>query len=121
LRGLQPQFEAVFLGGAGDHDGSFTWHDHLHLGGNINVDGRLVAGPEHVIRASSIALEVGTQSASKTVFMLKQSGAFARWPYGSEDVWVFANMPYIECHSEKTSCARDEDGWPCARARMDIT
>lgn len=115
LRGLQPQFSAEFWGGKGDHDGVFTWHDHLHVGGNINIDGRLVEGPQHIIAPRTPSLEVGTQSAAKTLFMIRRHSIIARWPYDSEDMWVLCDVSRMKL--AVAPCERDEDGWPCARTR----
>jgi len=121
LQGLNPQFSAVFDGGWGDHDGMFRWHDHLHLGGHVCVDGELVDGPELAIGPGSISLEVGTQAVSKTLFQMHEQGAIARWPYNSDYIWVI-----VDCTQRKrtrarrfpevtTSCEYDDElGWPCA-------
>ena len=121
LAGLQPQFGASFWGGAGDHDGDFAWHDHLHLGGYINVNGVLVDGPEVTVPAGNLALEVGYQEVGKTFSMLREQRGVARWPYDSEDIWVLyrvRNDDEVLVESMPTTCVRDEDGWPCARTRI---
>lgn len=116
LAQLSPQFYANFVGGAGDHDGDFGWYDHIHLGGCINKNGRLVDGPNVTVKASCVPLEVGTQSFAKTWVMLRQNRGVARWPYGSEDVWLLCDPETFS--TVETDCMPDEDGWPCARVRQ---
>jgi len=115
LKGLSPQFSAQFWGGCGDHDGWFGWHDHLHLCGNVNVDGALVEGPTVTVSAHKLPLEVGTQSAAKTLHMVMRNFGVARWPYGSDDVWVICNVRLLPRAS--ATCVPDSDGWPCARTQ----
>jgi hypothetical protein len=116
LSGLNVQFGAEFLGGAGDHDGSFWWHDHLHLGGLILVGEELKEGNSITIGPSRVALEVGYQAVGKTLTMMHRQRGFARWPYDSDHIWVF-----YDCRKAtpvEASCMLDEEhGWPCAYTR----
>jgi hypothetical protein len=114
LEQLSPQFYANFQGGNDDHDGNFGWYDHIHLGGSIVKTKQLVPGPIITVGPRLVPLEVGYQSAAKTMVMLK-SGGVARWPYHSSDIWVLyrPNMPSIE-----TTCQQDDNGWPCSRTRI---
>jgi len=114
LQQLAPQFSAEFWGGCTDHDGWFTWHDHLHVGGYINVDHKLVVGPEIAIAPRRLQLEVGTQSAAKTLYMLNAGRGIARWPYDSDDLWVICDPTAFS--RVETVCQRDDDGWPCSRS-----
>jgi hypothetical protein len=135
LAGLPPQFSADFDGGTADHDGHFRWHGHVHLGGPILPDpgactkptcsSCLVEGPTVTIDGpQSVPLEVGYQSAAKTLSMLGM-GQFsvARWPYGSETLWLMCRVADAPFGCEPftvtdTVCTRDDHGWPCARVPM---
>lgn len=116
LKGLNAQFGAEFWGGAGDNDGDFWWHDHLHLRGKLLVNEQCVEGPPFTVGPDRIALEVGTQAVGKTLAMMRQQRGLARWPYGSDCIWVFydcARGSRIE-----TTCVYDEErGWPCSYTR----
>ena len=117
---LNPQFGAEFWGGAGDHDGCFWWHDHLHLGGAILADDKVIDGPPIAIGPRRVDLEVGYQAVGKTLFMMRQQGAIARWPYHSESVWILFDCTERRqrCRPIETECKYDEDrGWPCAYVR----
>lgn len=119
LKGLSPQFGAEFWGGKGDHDGEFWWHDHLHLGGYVikGDETELSEGPRVTIGPGKIALEVGCQEVGKTLEMMREQGAIARWPYDSDCIWVLARSTRFAPIT--TSCSYDADrGWPCAYARQ---
>lgn len=116
LQGLAPHFGAVFEGGAGDHDGSFWWHDHLHLGGPLRINDKPVDGPPVTVGPDKVILEVGCQDVGKTLTLMHQYKALARWPYGSDRMWIF-----YDCSENRsgfspieTSCTHDkEQGWSC--------
>ena len=119
LKGLSSQFGAEFWGGKGDHDGEFWWHDHLHLGGYVikDDDTELSEGPRVTIGPGKIALEVGYQEVGKTLEMMREQRAIARWPYDSDCIWVLACSTRFAPIT--TSCSYDTDrGWPCAYARQ---
>lgn len=120
LRGLNPQFGANFLGGPGDHDGSFWWHDHLHLGGSVLVNDQIVDGAPITVGPGQVALEVGYQAVGKTLTMMHQNRSMARWPYDSDSIWIFCNCTETRGRFNRieTSCKYDEPrGWPCAYSR----
>lgn len=72
--GLPSEFTASVYDGT-DHDG----------------DGLLGWGPGTLSSwCTSAPLEIGYTDASRTVLHLLESGRVARWPYGSEDVWLFS-------------------------------
>lgn len=48
-----------------------------------------------VCEAGSAPLEVGDSWPSRTLMHLHQYGAVARWPYGSELIWLFINFAKI--------------------------
>jgi hypothetical protein len=112
LGGLAGQFQAAFHGGLGDHDGVFSWHDHAHVGGYVIEGSEKVAGPSIALAAWSTMLEVGTQSAAKTLWMLERQQAVARWPYDSEDIWLLCNPAGLP--RAVASCIQGTHGWPCA-------
>ena len=121
LRGLNAQFGAEFLGGPGDHDGAFWWHDHLHLGGRILIDDHLVDGEPITLGPGRIALEVGYQAVSKTLMMMRQNRAVARWPYHSDCIWIFCDCSETRERFSpiEVTCKYDEErGWPCSYTRI---
>ena len=120
LQGLNPQFGAEFEGGAGDHDGSFWWHDHLHLERRQLVGDQLVKGPLVTVGPRRVVLEVGYQAVGKTLMIMQHGRGLARWPYDSEHIWVFYDCSGVFSEHEvvEKSCVYNEErGWPCAYSR----
>lgn len=77
---------AEFWGGLGDHDGQVEVLKPL-LFDTMNTPQDSIEYGGH--NSDSFSLEVGTQSWSKTLHMLRVNGTLARWPYGSEYIWLF--------------------------------
>jgi len=119
LRGLNPQFGAEFWGGAGDHDGTFWWHDHLHLDGRLLIDEQFTDAPPITAGPGQVMLEVGYQSVGKTLTLMRQGRGLARWPYDSDTLWILYDCTeHYRFTSVETTCTRDEErGWPCAYTR----
>lgn len=72
-------FEAEFIGGLGDDDGTLEWKAPIEMSA---VGRALGASFTRIVKPRGIPLEVGYTSATTTLFHLNQSGAVARWPYG---------------------------------------
>jgi hypothetical protein len=86
--GLPPEFTAeIFPGVSHEGDGTLSWpQDAIMLwsdGHGNEVEQALCEW------ASEAPLEIGHTHASRTLQHLWESGIVARWPYGSEDVWLF--------------------------------
>ena len=80
------RFHAVFAGGPGDNDGSFTWEGELsavRLRDNVPTETVYLPG-------RTLSLEVGSTQIT-TTFLHIQRGGVARWPYGSTDIHLFIN------------------------------
>jgi len=94
-------FKAKFWGGTQGEDGYVEWA--LPFRGVLNqiVDGNPYRGVVIIRPHQWCPLEVGTQSASKTLFQLHQAistnlrsagpmyHCLARWPYGSKHIFIF--------------------------------
>jgi hypothetical protein len=60
--------------------------------------------------AKSAPLEIGHTDASRTFIHLAEHGVIARWPYGSEDIWLFGFTTFslwAEWHYESFSFLED--------------
>jgi hypothetical protein len=86
--GRSVRCKAEFIGGPGDNDGKFSWLDPLEFDrhGASHDPCRL---EPFVIPAGSVALEVGTTSVGATFGHIFAETGVARWPYGSEYLYVF--------------------------------
>lgn len=85
--GLPPEFSAeVYEGNSHDGDGLLSWRDAAMPW----VD---EAGSQDVAQLLSwhpwAPLEIGATNASRTFLHLLETGTVARWPYHSDDIWVF--------------------------------
>ena len=79
---------AEFWGGLSDSDGF------IQVGEPIELSTLSLEMPNVVIEhggadSLSFPLEVGYQSWSKSLITLRQLGLLARWPYDSNDLWLF--------------------------------
>jgi hypothetical protein len=64
---------------------------------------------------------VGYQEVGKTLEMMRQQRAIARWPYDSDCIWVMVDRSKdsVPFTAVDTSCRYDPDrGWPCAYVRQ---
>jgi hypothetical protein len=79
---LRDPFRAVFLGGAGDSDGTFEWDSPIEL---THQQGD---GTELHLRyePTSVPLEVGHVAPETVPWHIRYEGGIARWPYGSESI-----------------------------------
>lgn len=48
----------------------------------------------HFDRPRRAALEVGATAPSRTLLHLKEEGILARWPYGSDRIWLIVNFDH---------------------------
>lgn len=71
----------------GDCDGDFAWAGPIQL--SQGWDGGIADMPAF----DQVSLEIGSTSASRTLLHLVETGCVARWPYGSEDIWLFVGFP----------------------------
>ncbi|MEU5097601.1 hypothetical protein [Streptomyces sp. NPDC020996] len=91
-RGLPPEFSAeVYEGLSHDGDGLLSWSPEAPMPW---TDGRSEFSEPLSAWHSWAPLEIGHTDASRTVLHLAQTGIVARWPYRSEDVWVFSFASY---------------------------
>jgi hypothetical protein len=75
-------FRGSFAGGTDDADGYFEWVEKIYFDKNSNVRSQVEVPPDRV------PLEVGITKPSRTLLHLVQERAIARWPYGSESIFV---------------------------------
>ncbi len=73
-------------------------------GGYGYTDGNVTAAKSSIFKGRSFPLQVGAVSPGQLMFNLLRHGCFARWPYGSECVYVFQPPTY---HSEPFNILRD--------------
>lgn len=86
-RGLPPEFSAE-VEDALNHfgDGSLAWTDTPMPW--TRGEGAEPSAPLSTW-CTGAPLEIGHTDASRSLLHLLESGSLARWPYGSEDVWLF--------------------------------
>ncbi|MFE2973405.1 hypothetical protein [Streptomyces sp. NPDC059258] len=84
-----------------DADGNLSWSGELKLSrptGNFFYPSTCRNAPQSILnyptkmREGTAPLEVGDSWPSRTLMHLYQYGAVARWPYGSELIWLFVNF-----------------------------
>ncbi len=80
--------EAEFWGGLADNDGYIQVLEPIKLD-TVNVSDMRITVEHGGAESLAYPLEVGTQSWSKTLITLRTQGLLARWPYHSEDIWLF--------------------------------
>lgn len=90
--GLPPEFSAeVYEGNSHDGDGLLAWCD-------VAMPWVDDAGLQPVAQLLPwrpwAALEIGATNASRTFLHLLETGTVARWPYHSEDIWVFGFISF---------------------------
>jgi len=74
--------EATFEGGSqSDYDGVLSWNGPLELG--------TTKGAACIVADGFMPLEVGYTYAERTFGHLANERSLARWPYGSEKIWLF--------------------------------
>lgn len=78
-------WEVEVWGGTADHDGFINLKSPLVFDDFLNPQKSYV----HEVDGDSFPLEIGYQTWSKTLINLRMLGRLARWPYGSEYVWLF--------------------------------
>jgi hypothetical protein len=95
-------FKAEFIPLKIGSDGYFEWAEELKLQKENILDkvNRIVHVP---IEPTSIPLEVGYVSAYKTYeYMTTEGGAVARYPYGSDHIYIFYNLDYEKDYMERS-------------------
>jgi hypothetical protein len=73
-------------------DGKLWWTEEITLSvteGGVDTEATIPACRNPV----GVTLEVGSCNASTVRWHLAQHGAVARWPYGSEEIWLFYGLP----------------------------
>jgi len=80
------QFRASFQGGAGPSDGWLEWRRPIQM----QIESRLDITRQVTIQPRRVPLEVGFTEASTTLDHLLTEFGLARWPYGSESIWLMA-------------------------------
>ena len=96
LRDLPVPFRAEFVGGYGDSDGRLSWDDEIRV---VPVPCLEDGCPsksvkETMLRPGSCPLEVGFTDPSRTWGHLAQDGRLARWPYGSNYIYIMEAAGY---------------------------
>jgi hypothetical protein len=86
--GLPPEFTAkVYAGNSHDGDALLSWPQEAvmpWIDGYGNESERPLCA-----WTNSAPLEIGHTDASRTFLHLTEDGIVARWPYGSDDIWLF--------------------------------
>ncbi len=92
LRGLPEPFVADLdlVQHGGDEDGRLEWSEEI---GCFTGGGAGEAREVPVPGGLSVPLEVGACLPSRVRLHLRMSGAVARWPYHSDDVYVLVGLP----------------------------
>ena len=83
-------FFGEFWGGLADDDGYFSWDVPLNFEvkkGSLTDD--KIERKSVIIEPRRLPLEVGYTAGSTTILHLFSSGGVARWPYGSEDIFLY--------------------------------
>lgn len=78
-------WEVEVRNGTGDDDGFINLKSPLVFVDFLTPQNQYV----HEVDIVSFPLEIGYQTWSKTLINLRMLGRLARWPYGSEHVWLF--------------------------------
>jgi len=91
LAGLPGPFYGKFWGGKDDEDGYIAWDEPVWLQKTVghadgSQDATLVEIPP-----GRVPLEIGTTLGSRSLAHLQGDRGLARWPYGSDSLWVFWN------------------------------
>jgi hypothetical protein len=85
--GLPDEFNAeIYEGNSHDGDALLSWpHDSVMPW----IDGYGIESERRLCEWTNTApLEIGYTDASRTLLHLGEGGIVARWPYGSEDIWL---------------------------------
>ena len=103
-----PQFSATVRSGKGlhDDDGVFQWSEPIAFSRHFMTDAvcscdddvhSCAAGykEDWSVGASGTMLEIGTTAASRTYLHIFAEGGVARWPYRSDDVFIFRAHPLL--------------------------
>lgn len=92
LGDLPGPFRGVFLGSKMDDDGRLEWSGPIRMNRGAAVFGGDQVVEEVIVPPGSVPLEVGTTQGSRSLTHLRLDGGMARWPYGSEILWVFKTL-----------------------------
>jgi len=81
----QPTFDVRLWCGTQDEDGALSAFPYLSFRRFLNGE------PKETfwLPVDNVPLEVGSQSAAKTLIQLRSRGSLARWPYGSDTIRIF--------------------------------
>lgn len=83
-------FFGEFWGGLADSDGYLTWSKPLEFEiTKCSFTDDTIERTSVVIEPRRVPLEVGTTEGSRTIVHLAMDGGLARWPYGSEELYVY--------------------------------
>lgn len=83
----------------GDSDGKLSWTEPVTIDVSTQATWEDCEGVHPLlapvtVRSGWIPLEIGTTQASRTLLHVREEGGVARWPYGSDWIWVFLNMEH---------------------------
>ena len=88
LSNIPEPYSAKFYGGSGgDNDGNLRWHGKVSVG-IITTNGEKIR--KSLPTDFSAPLEVGYTEPTTTLLHLACERLLARWPYGSEFIWLFS-------------------------------
>lgn len=83
-------FFGEFWGGLADSDGYLTWSKPLEFEvTKCSLTDDTIERTNVLIKPRRIPLEVGTTEGSRTMVHLGFEGGLARWPYGSDELYVY--------------------------------
>lgn len=95
-------FFGEFWGGLADSDGYLSWVKPLEFEvAQCSETDDNIKRTSVVIEPRRVPLEVGTTEGSRTMVHLGFDGGLARWPYGSEELYVYIVIDENESASHK--------------------
>lgn len=93
LARLKEPFRVTFEGGSADSDGKLFISRPIKFS-VVDIETNLKVSDKV---CGEFPIEIGTNSAVKTMSILNSVGRLARWPYGSKSIWaMYRNPKYID-------------------------
>ena len=101
-------FFGEFWGALADDDGYITWSKPLEFEvTKCSLTDDTIERSSVLIEPRRLPLEVGTTEGSRTMVHLAFEGGLARWPYGSEELYVYVVIDKNELASHKVASVLD--------------
>jgi hypothetical protein len=107
---LPAQFGAWVDPGHGDRDGRLDWAQPIEFTRHLATDARCTCGTvphgtcaatrseQWTVAPRGLSLEIGTTAASRTYQHILCENGVARWPYGSQDIFLL--LPHRSLHED---------------------